>query len=127
MTRKELCELVLLEADNIKQYCTEEEISKLDIGTLNPEHVEKCIYGQMTGNCESSRSLNLIQDLPIFFNEIMQDSTKETLKNTTKNYRGNEFGKYVFSPIEVYISLPNANNKNLINYIKGINPVLKIK
>lgn len=132
MTREELCKLVLLEADNIKKNCTEEEISELDFEFLDPSHPRKCIYGQMTGSCFSKRTLELVKELPTHF-EYLYDFDREDVQldevlNVATSFRFDpiEEHKLVFSPIEVYITLPEADNENLINYIKGISKELNI-
>lgn len=133
MTREELCKLVLLEANNIKKSCTAEEILKLDINLLCPLDEFRCIYGQMTGSCHNRRTTELVKDLPVYFENVFDyyqvgDITvNETLKREV-NFSVNlsTMLKEVFSPIEVYISLPESDNENLINYIKGTSKELNI-
>lgn len=137
MKRSELCELVLLEADNIRKNCTDGEISRLDIGLLSPLISDKCIYGLMTGSCENRRTMELVKDLPSHFERVYEvddndnedEWTEEILLNSTVKFETNlnETMKIVFSPIEVYITLSGSDNKNLIDYIKGISNTLDIK
>lgn len=132
MTREELCKLVLLEADNIKKNCSEEEISKLDFEHLDPSNPRKCIYGQMTGSCFTERTLDLVVNLPNHFEHIydyeQENIPLDEVLNAEATFRFDpiEEHKLVFSPIEVYITLPEADNENLINYIKGISKELNI-
>lgn len=53
-------ELAIVEAKKLKMAATKEEISKLNIGTCDADSFRRCIYGQMTGTCESERAKELI-------------------------------------------------------------------
>ena len=53
-------ELVKKEADNIKLYATPEEIAKLDERFVSGTNTERCVYGLMTGDCNSERAKELI-------------------------------------------------------------------
>jgi len=55
-------ELVIKEATNLKQYATVEELLKLDYDNLDGNSGNNCIYGQMTGDCETERSFELISE-----------------------------------------------------------------
>lgn len=50
--------MALKEADNIKIHATAEEISLLK--NINGDGVSSCIYGRMTGNCNTPRAIELI-------------------------------------------------------------------
>jgi hypothetical protein len=125
---------VLQEANNLKQHATIEERSKLNVGELRPYHTRKCIYGLMTGHCDSARALELIQKCTVRyiaddnftwidiqgFKRIQNHLNGTTVENLHRK-RTNAYSSETshFSMIEAYILLPEANNAGLINYIQG--------
>lgn len=135
---------VLHEANNIKTHATAEEIASLDFETLDPNRVHRCIYGQMTGHCDSSRAIELIQKCTARyvvdnqvtairfvqegFNRIINHLNGETVENLNRKrptaFLSNETAHY--SMIEAYILLPEAKNKSLIAYIKGETEILEL-
>lgn len=61
MTRlEEMKALATEEAVKLKQYATKEELDNLDLKDLDPLDEDSCIYGQMTGGCNSERAQELI-------------------------------------------------------------------
>lgn len=56
-----LLNLVVEEAVNLKKYATKKELSKLDYTHLAGNHPDNCIYGQLTGSCNSARAYRLIR------------------------------------------------------------------
>lgn len=139
---------VVAEAVNIKQNASTEEISKLDLNTIDPESYHSCIYGQMTGNCTSNRAHELIfkcaqryVDMPKkgdytfsrdgslptgkgfdaiqpFINGIKPDGVNDSFDLRVKRVSSRTVLE-VFSAIEVYIMLPESNVKDLVSFIKG--------
>ncbi len=107
------------EADNLKKHANPEELNRLDFSSFNPSLVDRCIYGQMTGNCFSSRAKQLIRMC--------------TLKMYTDNQSaiqldGNEMveGEYAgnWSPIELLVGENKVRGnyqltKDLIDYLQG--------
>jgi len=61
LTLKKLIELVTKEAINLKANATQEELDNLNFNCLLPSDSTQCIYGQMTGNCDSKRAVELIR------------------------------------------------------------------
>ena len=59
-TKEQFLADVVAEAIALKKNATPEEIGRLDFDTLRPENKERCIYGQMTGDCDSLRAIDLI-------------------------------------------------------------------
>jgi hypothetical protein len=57
----ELYYRVIAEAESIRQYATFQERGRLDFETFNPSERSYCIYGQMTGHCDSERGKELIR------------------------------------------------------------------
>lgn len=132
-TREDLVADVITEANNIRQHATPEEVNNLSFDDLNPYHIRKCIYGQMTGYCYSERAAELIEKctpryfehgiIPIF------SGIKINMARVVENINGVKVDNFVaerttssfchFSAIEAYILLDNAQNENLISLIKG--------
>ena len=134
-TIEQFHEEVLQEAKNIKQHATPEEISRLDFETLDPTKLKSCIYGQMTGNCDSYRGIELIEKCAIRFVrdssisyiriegfERIQEHISGATVHDLYNKRPSRFDRgdvSHYSTIESYIFLPYANNAGLIAFIKG--------
>lgn len=57
---KVLKELVIKEAQNLRKFAYKSELARLSAEHIDAEHSEKCVYGQMTGDCFSNRANNLI-------------------------------------------------------------------
>lgn len=110
-TFEQLKDDVRKEAEALRVHATSEERERLDIETLDPSNVYNCIYGMCTGHCESERASHLIKKCAPTF--IASESDPDLMK-TTNLYRS-----YHWSPIEYYIGFPEANNANLISYLRG--------
>lgn len=113
---KHLYKLVVKEADNIKKYATEDEISKLNLYYLDGNRVTKCIYGQMTGHCISKRAAELIN----LCSEKRLNSKSRWVKQQ-RTVLNSEFDSIpVFSPIEASLfDLCSVDQKQVARYIKG--------
>lgn len=130
---KELIELAKMEAKNLKEHCTNEELSNLNFHHLNPDTKQKCIYGQMTGHCNSDRASYLI--LKCATKVLVQSPDIKTIYNPMTEFVLNgepktartSFLQYI-SPIEAVIVRYPKYNKKLIDFLKGdSNDFLKIK
>lgn len=109
---KELKEQVIIEANNLKKHATKEELNKLDFNDLSPIHTQHCIYGQMTGYCHNDRARQLILSCTdrYYTDTLGRVAVSDLLgRHNIRN----------FSPIEVYIGHIGANNKTLIDYLRG--------
>lgn len=125
---KKLFELVIKEATDLKKYATKKQLSRLNIKTLNPDHTDLCIYGQMTGNCNSPEAQELIlrccervystKNLDSYLIEKARLSGKPVIVTTTRIYR-------YMSPIEIFISRYPKYNDELIQFLKGKREELK--
>ena len=127
---QELFSLIQQESDLLKIYATQEEIGKLDVRTLENTRT-KCVYGQMTGSCDSKRAIELIQKC---CSRVYTVTTKPQINGSPlEEKRNDELGalKY-FSPIETLICITSMkspgpfgflvdsqNIKDLIAYLKG--------
>jgi len=93
---------VIQELHALKKNATPSEIALLDIKTFKAYTKNQCIYGQMTGSCDSARA-------------------KELTPKTTNLYNHD---RAVFTPLEVYLlRLPReakkSTHKRIINFLKG--------
>jgi hypothetical protein len=91
-TFEQLKEDVRKEAEALKIHATKEERERLDVETYNPVCTDTDLYGQLTGNCYSKRA------------RLLKEKTSPTKPK---------------SSIEAYTSLPEANNANLISFLRG--------
>jgi hypothetical protein len=109
-TKKQFIEDVKKEAMALKEHATREELGKLDFTILNPNSGHLCVYGQLTGMCDSDRADELIKEcaprLYVHLDDFVAVPT-------------NNFENFYWSPIEKYILDDDAKNKNLIDYLKG--------
>ncbi len=111
--------LVRKEATLLKINATKEEINALDFTTLNPNHKNHCIYGQMTGNCYNSRAIWLIEKCA----NRVYNGTLMSVNKLNGNPIDSERYEYL-SPIELFVyrnryGINVQNNKRLIEYLKG--------
>ena len=135
-TVEQFIEDVKKEAIALRQYATPEELHKLNLNTLNPVSLFECIYGQMTGNCKSSRASMLImnccrQFIKNSFDEddidtITQMAVGKRLDGADnlesfEKARGCRFELEILylSALEAYIMMPDADVANLLSYLKG--------
>ena len=123
MTKRKqiMFKLVKEEADNLKNNLTLIERLKLSLTLLDPCSSTQCIYGQLTGDCDSDRAIELIKTCcsrayGFLFDITMKDSP--VIGSPKKLSRGN-----FWSPIEVFIvqdeNQDNGNNEQLVKYLKG--------
>lgn len=116
MTEDKFLKSVMDELDHIKQNATQEEISKLDIAVFSPTSRRSCIYGQMTGDCQSNRAKELYpKSLPTLGSKGESLSEGVEYMNGMKRYLNDEY----FTPLEAYLPLERANPKEIIEYLKG--------
>lgn len=108
----------LTEINNLKKHATPEEIELLDFSKLNPDHEDKCIYGQMCGDCFNKRAVDLIhkscrtQTSFIDLGELCEIPEEIKMKPRASMYP-------YFSYLEVCIKTFPHNNENIIKYLKG--------
>lgn len=108
-TKKQFLEDVAKEARALKKHATKEEKEKLDFSNLWPNDVTLCVYGQMTGYCDSPRAT-----------ELIKACTKKFFFDSHNGFAyTDEFSEYLWSPLERYITHDDAQNKNLIDFLKG--------
>ncbi len=104
---KILEELVIEEAINLKKYAKKEELDKLDYDNLDGDCAYKCIYGQMTGDCESNRAYNLIKKCAIKVYNVTSDEDRietSVLNGKPKNLKNySDRLEHYISPIERFL------------------------
>jgi hypothetical protein len=117
-TFEQLKEDVRKEAEALRVHATKEERERLCFATLEPNNGEQCIYGQMTGECDCERASELIKQCTSIFFES-ESCGGRFIPSVT-------FAEYRWSPIELYILLPEANNANLIAFLRGETETLEL-
>lgn len=122
---RKLALLVKEEANNLRINATVDEIGRLDIERLNPQSSTLCVYGQMTGDCESDRSIELINSccssriLNVKYNNFNSRSFRKGHR-FNNNVSGIRADKMLFSPIEIFLWYSTENDRvRLVEYIKG--------
>lgn len=110
-TFEQLKEDVRKEAEALKIHATVEEREKLDISKLKPNSTSFCIYGQMTGDCDSRRASHLIKNCTKIYIEAGSAIDHMELNAVFADFR--------WSPIEFYILQKEARNANLIAFLRG--------
>lgn len=121
---KTMWELAIKEAKKLKKFATQEEKDSLDIETFNGESKMRCIYGQMTGHCESIRANELILKS---CEKVYSTKKVRNLANGKLNGKPNKVDttlrtQIYVSPIEMLIFDNHAGieaAKKLIPFIKG--------
>lgn len=130
----ELAKLVIDEATAIKKHAKKSELESLNgsVDYLDPDSKFSCIYGQMTGNCFSTRANSLIikcakrvyssgnEAMNIIGSSVLNGKPYEVTRARSCEY---------FSPIEVYIFKNKVKKRNqaLLDYIKGKKETLKVE
>lgn len=116
------------EAKKLRKLATKEELRKLSFDDLNPSVSEECIYGQMTGHCNSKRSLLLIGSC---CNRVYDWRIKGGFKlNGSLDTKKRESLVWQYSAIETFIlqsENKKENNRILIDYLRGERKTLNFK
>ena len=130
-----LLEAVKVEATNLKNNATQEEIDSLGRMLIFGFSPTNCIYGQMTGNCYSKRAYELINSSAnlLYITPRSSVSIRNLCnkKDITKiDFTKDNHGQF-HSPIEMYLSLMEHIGGRLyidmlVEYIKGITNTFNI-
>ena len=119
-----LKELATIEVKNLKRCVTKEEIANLSIRRLDAEEANKCIYGQLTGHCNSPRSLQLILrcctkviDVRLKHEYILTSTDGASLIKPYPAKWGRNF--IYISPIESLIARDETAGAKIIDYLQG--------
>ncbi len=118
---KKILKLVTAEATELKKTANEHELSNLNYNTLNPTKVDRCIYGQMTGDCFGFRATELIEKCCKIVIEDKFQLGNNLISNIIDPKKSHRINYY--SPIEEFIyngdNEANGNNERLIDFLKG--------
>jgi hypothetical protein len=136
-TKKQFLEDVAKEAKALKEHAKQDELADLNFDELVPTDFSQCIYGQITGDCNSPRALALIEKCctKYFVNNMtyIQNNGMSAVKESVaglvapSNFKSNRGWMINYlSSIEAYIVTPHAKSKNLIAYLKGETNDLKL-
>lgn len=126
-TKEQFLSDVKAEAVALRQHATKEELGRLDADWMDPNDFTSCIYGQMTGNCNSKRAIELMQKCCTrFFKNLYKEfyvfddvsSAVNGEKCDLSGRKNDEMPKY-FSAVETYIFTDEEKNENLISYLRG--------
>lgn len=122
--KEELFPLVMEEAILLRNSITDEERAKLDYGTLDPQSHRGCIYGQITGYCNSPRAIKLIEKCCTKVYEAGKNEDdmigSAKLNGSPKKKKRVEglWKMRYYSPIEIFIDKYRGNNKKLVDFLK---------
>jgi len=121
MQKEKILTYVQQEIDNLREYATDEQKSKLDFSNFDPDKVHYCIYGQMTGNCYSQEAIKLMKKCLVkgvlvgsdpLVSEIIPRYKFPFSRRHSLIYRRH-------SVLENFIVFYPENNEDIIKYIKG--------
>lgn len=117
-----LLDLAIREINNLKRFAEPIEMQRL-AGSLDTGSRYDCIYGKMTGSCDSERAISLINQCSL--NRIQYDLKNnlnlgwdiDTIK-FVETPRDKTFGKY--SPLETLLFYCTADDvRNIVNFLTG--------
>jgi hypothetical protein len=113
MKKETFIKKVQKELDKIKKRATKEEIDKLDFNSFRYDSQVACIYGQMTGDCDSVRATEIKKKT---FKEIDGFGDHSGYKFEQQDFKkGKEF-----TALEKYLFMVNSEtHKEIIQYLKG--------
>jgi hypothetical protein len=123
----EFLKMVRVEATHLRDNATKEEKANLNFDSIDPYSSSDCIYGQMTGNCESDRAHKLCpKTIAVLF--LITPSVKRAAETsrTLEKEDDDDDGWFCYTPIEVYVGAAGSNASGLLKYIKGTNKTLKL-
>ena len=125
--RQQLKSLVIDEAQKLLIHATAQERGLLDFKTLSTLSDTGCIYGQMTGNCFIKRAAKLLNLCAIPYTSSVSELEATTAKKfVVGEDRLNSRKNAALSPIEFYITTPNAQNATLIAFLRGERETLTV-
>lgn len=118
-TFEQLKEDVRKEAEALRIHATAEERRRLDAETMAPYDCKRDIYGQMTGEFDSGRATELKQKCaPLFVSGDIEDFKAIGIHEC--------FTDFSWTPIECYTLGADANNANLISFLRGETETLEL-
>jgi hypothetical protein len=118
-------ELAIKEAKKLRKFAKPKEIERLNEFKLNPNNTTQCIYGQMTGDCYSDRSFELIKKCAerVYKPTKSADYSDSRLNGTPHDLEYSFNRRYEYhSPIEILIFEKNMGydaGVKILKYLKG--------
>lgn len=134
ITKEQFLQDVRTEVEVLKNNATQEEVANLNFETFRPKDANACIYGQMTGRCDTDRAKELMdkacvrvttEDADAFTNKNFDEVTeyingKYDGQTWKEDHSWGSNRRYTYlSMIEAYILMLGAKPKNIIDYLKG--------
>jgi hypothetical protein len=127
LTDEQLKKLALKECKLLVNYFSKEEIDKLNLELIEPDMEHSCVYGLMTGSCNSERVNNFTKTLEEVI--IVSNCTEELEKRSLKYVTPLEEFIYKDTETEIYedsydidqdysVKLPNTTL--ILNEIKRL-------
>lgn len=136
-TEEQFYQDVLTEATALRDLSTPTEKDNLVFEHLKPQSRSNCVYGLMTGDCNSRRAVELIKKCCTQYFHAPSLFLGGTLPNVLSHVDGTNpevMDKRItflninyISSIEMYITSIGAKNRGLIAYIKGETNELNLK
>lgn len=116
---------VISEIKRIKRLATKKEIHKLDFKSFEHWSSSNCIYGQMTGYCDSKRARVI---MPKKFDNIEGEACMLTSDHKRK-FEDQTFEKgTTFTALEKYLYMcSKKTHKHIFDFLKGETENLVIK
>jgi hypothetical protein len=116
---------VAAEIKRIKRRATEDEINKLNFKGFKHWHADNCIYGQMTGVCNSKRAIEI---MPKKYDRITADYDRMNSLNKAA-FEHQDFNKGdSITALEKYLYMCNKpTHKHIIDFLKGKTDTLVIE
>ncbi len=129
-----LIALVKDEAKKLKKNATPKELNRLDITSLCGTSSSSCVYGLLTGSCNSERASELIYKCATRVYEVpttYKNAVIDSKLNGKPKIKRHSVSHYV-SPIEKFIFINEENgskkaNEKLIKYLKNETKTLNFK
>jgi len=132
--KQELLDAVQHELIQLKAKTTKKEKSRLNIDMFNPDSIYRCIYGQLTGSCETIRTRNLMKfccEKIVSFGDFdycnrftLDDAVILDYNNQTFDGRERTF-KYM-SCLEFYIIKEEAKIQEIFNFLTNKIQTIKL-
>lgn len=143
ITREEFLKDVEHEVRMLFKHATPEEIAKLNFNTFNNHNAERCIYGQMTGDCRTVRAKELMDLSCVRVMDVEDGSKNCTNWNDDFKVNGEYTGQtwqYMsllrngyyrrnwshLSALEAYICLEDAKVENIYAFLQRETDVLEL-
>jgi len=115
--KTEYFEEITREIIHLRNNTTDLEKSRLDICKFDSKNKYCCIYGLMTGSCDSDRAKQLYPKTKEYVSNFLIDNIA---------FSGNNVGDK-FTALEQYIYNNDKYVEDIISYIKGMTNTLSIR